>query len=179
MLNRRHIITTAAMLPIGYVVGCAPLSSGTTTTLDTALQGVQALGTEAQAIYQELVVGGMKVGTATANTVQTILTGIQTAAGALTAANAATLGQSTLATIEGYINALAPLAAPFTGGASTIFQIALMALPAIESGFNMLVSLLTPAAKALVPAPSPTAAAITPADALNQLIAMAAPGGAH
>jgi hypothetical protein len=182
-MNRRALVTTALMLPIGYVVSgmstCGGGTSVTSTTISDALKGIQALGTEASAIYQQLVAGGMKVSSATASTVQTILNGIQSAASSLTAANAATLGQSILAQVEGYINALAPLVAPFvTGGGSTILQIALMALPAIETGFNMLVSLLTPAAKALVPAPTPTAAAVTPAQALQQLIGLAE-GGAH
>src|SRR5580700_1769563 len=104
-MNRRALVTTALMLPIGYVVSgmstCVGGTSVTSITISDALKGIQALGTEASAIYQQLVAGGMKVSSATAGTVQTILNGIQSAASSLTAANAATLGQSILAQVEG------------------------------------------------------------------------------
>lgn len=174
-LERRSIIKAVAWLPIGLAVGCT-LASPTTVSgisLTQALQGIQALGTSAQTIFSDLVSAGMQVGSGVANTAQTILTQIQNAAAAITPTSTQAAGQSVLSQIEGYVNALAPIAAPFVSlipGAGGILAIAIAALPAIESGVNLIASLLTPAAKALVPTSSPTAAPLTPSAALTMLI---------
>jgi len=180
-MNRRQLlITTSALALAGCQPGTPTTSGGGPTnplsgvTLTQALQGVAALSAQAQAIYQQLVAAGMKIGSGTATTVQTILTQIQNAAAALTPVSTAVQGQSVLQQVESYINTLIPIAQPFLAmipGAGSILAIVVAALPAIEAGFNMVVSFLTPATTA-VAAPSPTAAALNPVAALDKLIAL-------
>lgn len=181
-MNRRQLLVSSSALALAACQPGAPTTSGgvpgnplSGVTLTQALQGVQALSAQAQAIYQQLVSAGMRVSSGTATTVQTILTQIQNAASALTPVSTAVQGQSVLQQVESYINTLIPIAAPFLplipGGAGGIISLIVAALPAIEAGFNMIVSFLTPATTA-VAAPSPTAAALNPVAALNKLIAL-------
>ena len=82
-------------------------------------------------------------------------------ANGITTATPATEGQSTLTKIEDYINAVAPIVAPFVslvpGG--SIIGLCIAALPEIELLVNLGASLLTQAAKQIAnTAPKPPAA---------------------
>jgi hypothetical protein len=93
---------------------------------------------------------------------------IAAAANAITAANAAAQGQSTLTQIELYANALAPIVEPYVAmaanaaapGSGIIVALVFAALPEIELLLNVTVSELTPIVKQIAAqAPAPLAAA--------------------
>lgn len=155
-LSRRNLlkiaIGAAAMVPVATLLGCP----GTTTSVSSWVQVIEDIGTEAVDIVPQLEAAGMSA--ASGSTVQSIVTEIQAAASAIGSSSTATQGQSTLQQIEGYINSLAPLVAPFValvpGGA--VISIIIAALPLAESALNMITA-LTSQAQSLAAQPASAA----------------------
>ncbi len=137
--------------------------------------GFQAIAQEVQLALPQLQAAGLS-GTA-ANTVTTIIGGVQAAARVVSAVSTPTQGSSTLTTIESYVNEIAPLVAPFVslvpGGG--IIALVIAALPELEAALNFTVSLLSAQAKQIAAAATPASAVpgrvgLTP---LQRLIAQA------
>lgn len=161
-MNRRFIITAAAMLPIGYVVsGMSSCGGGVATQVPLYVAAIEAVGQQALLALPQLIGAGLS-GTA-ASSATTIINQISNVGKAISAAATATESQNSLIQIEGYINALAPIVASFAsvipGGA--IIGLIVAALPAIEFAVNLGVTLLSPQAQQLAATAPPVAAAPT------------------
>ncbi len=144
-LSRRHLMLLAGGAAVAPLVGCASVNS----QVPSWVAALEAIATEAGSILPQLEAAGLSG--ADAAKAQQIVAEIQSALKVINIASSETQGQSALATVEGYINALAPLALPFVslipGG--TVVGLIVAALPAIELALNFIVSLLTPQAKEL------------------------------
>jgi predicted small secreted protein len=169
-MNRRQVIV---LLGGTTLAGCA----GASGQIPLYVAALRAVGQQALLSLPQLKTAGLSG--PTADTIAKALTEISTVGQAISDAASATDGQSTLIKIEGYINAIAPLAVPFAalvpGGA--LIGLVVAALPAIEFAVNLTVSLLTPPAKVLAStAPKPAGAArgviavLTPEQALAELL---------
>jgi hypothetical protein len=148
MITRRTLLLTGASS-----IALAACSTSTTTTVNTQVPvwaaALKAVLTEIVSVLPQLQAVGLS-GTALTQA-QTIIGQIETALSAIGAASSASQGATTLATVESYINALAPLVLPFVGlvpGGSVIGLI-IAALPEIELALNFVISLLTPQAKSI------------------------------
>jgi hypothetical protein len=185
MLTRRALLRSTALVPVSVlVVSCAPAPSVTMTPnpVPQWLAALQAIGTIGLNAIPELKSAGL-VGTGAAQAT-TIIQNVVSAASAISASSTATQGQSVLIQIEGDANALAPIIAPFLplipGGG--VIGLIFAALPLIEAGVNLGVSLLSPkvtAMAAAVPTRVPMAGTgpvppMTAQEAVNELIARAA-----
>ena len=182
-LSRRALFCKAptVMLPLGLALaGCAATTATTGgTTVTSAVTAIQAFGQYlAQTFLPALTGSGVSIPTSTLTTISNIISGIGSAANAIGTAASATAG-STLATIENYVNQLAPVIQPFIAmipGVGSIASIAFMALPAIEGLVNMASTLLSPLVQSIAAQPAatstPTAArvALTPQQALAILL---------
>jgi hypothetical protein len=145
--------------------------------IPTWITGLRAIAKEVQLVLPQLQAVGL-IGNAALN-VGVIADKIVAAIGAIGDAATLSQGQSVLTAVETYINALAPLVAPFValvpGGA--IISLIVAALPELEVLLNLAVTVLTPPTKALMTsAPRPAGAArgvvtvLTPNEALAELM---------
>ena len=157
MRRRDFLATLAAGTALAACAGQVPVAQW--------VAGLQAVGQEFSLVAPQLQAAGLG-GSALAQA-QSIIGQIIAAAGAISNASAAAQGQSTLLQIEGYINALAPLVAPFAAGVPGLGLI-VAALPAIEALLNV-TSALVPATQQLVAA-HPTAARMSAQQALAELL---------
>lgn len=138
-ITRRSLLITAAPGALA-LAGCGTTTPSTTAAWVTELQ---AIGTMVTQILPQLVSVGLPASTQAS--VATIVGEIQQALAGVNAAMSQSQGASVLATIENYINDLAPLVLPFVSlipGGSVIGLI-VAALPAIEAAINIVSSLTT------------------------------------
>ena len=185
-LTRRALFCKAPTIMIGLplvLAACAPSNNGgatigVTVPLSSAVTAIQAFGQYlAQTFLPSLTGSGVPISNNVLGTISKIITGISGVANAVGTASSATTG-SVLATIEGYVNQLAPVVQPYLSmipGFGSIAAIAFMALPAIEGLVNMGATLLSPLVQQIAAAPvpaGPTAAgvALTPQQALQLLL---------
>lgn len=151
--NRRNfLLASAGVFALG-VAGCSTSQTQNVNNVNSQVPGwvaaLQAVATEVSSIMPQLTAAGL-TGSA-ASKAQGIIAQIEKALGAIGSASTAADGQSVLATVETYINSLAPLVEPFVAAipGGSIVGLIVAALPAIELAVNMLVTLLTPQAQAL------------------------------
>jgi len=180
-LSRRALFCRAptVMLPLGLALaGCASTTTSGATTVSTAVTAIQAFGQYlAQTFLPALTGSGVAIPASALTTISKIISGIGGVANAIGTAASATAG-SALATIENYVNQLAPVIQPFLAmipGVGSIASIAFMALPAIEGLVNMASTLLSPlvqqiAAQPVTTVPTAAGVALTPAQALQLLL---------
>ena len=153
-ITRRDLIYGAALIPVGIALAdCSP------NVEPTFVAALQAVGQEISLALPQLQKAGLSNNLA--GTIAKAITAIEAAASGVGMATTATQGQSVLIQIEGDINAIVPVVAPFValvpGGA--IISLVIAALPAIEAMVNFGVSLLSNQAKqvaatAVVPTPA-------------------------
>ena len=165
MLTRRSLILTTAPAALA-LAGCA--TSGGTITFSVAnfTAAIQAIAAEVGEIIPTIA-GVTSIPAATVSEIQSIVAEIQQVAAGVGQVSTATAGQTLLTQIEGYINDLAPIvlpllsAIPGIGPAIGIIGIIVGALPEIEAAVNIVTSLLSSQAQALVTAaPQPASAAL-------------------
>lgn len=176
----RRVFLTATAPGALMLAGCAGSSTG---SVSVWIAGLQAIETEVQALLPAIATA-TSVPAATLTEITTILQGISTALSTVGTASTTLTGQSVLAQVEGYINALAPLILPFIsvipGG--QYISLIVAALPAIETALNFISNLTAQALSLATAAPvvasarlrGPAAVALTPAVSqlyLNMLIA--------
>lgn len=170
IITRRNLLRVTALLPVGYAMG----SCGTLPVVGAFVGPIEAIGQQItlDAPQFQSVIATVPAYAGQAASLVSKVTGIDTAiqaaAAAIGAASTQSEGQSTLITIETYMNALAPIVGPplqaaaaaaFPGG-GLVVGLVIAALPAIEPLVNMTVDQLTAEAKALVAyaqVPAPTA----------------------
>ena len=160
MQSRRNFLMLSTGFGALALAGCANSPTG----IPTWVSDIQAIGSE---VGQVLALLPTSVPAATVTQIQTIISAIESAASAIGASSTQTQGQSVLIQIEGYINSLAPIvlpllsAIPGIGPAIGIIGIIVGALPEIEAAVNIVTSLLSSQAQALVTAaPQPASAAL-------------------
>lgn len=155
-LNRRALLLAGVFLIGTPLVGCS-----STTTVPTWVAALQAIATEFNLVMPQLVTAGMSSDVAAK--VQAIIAQIQQALTAINSASTQTQGQSVLTTVEGYINALTPLALPFVAAipGGSVLGLIIAALPAIELAVNMVTSLLNPNALKVASSAPPLPANMT------------------
>ena len=175
-LTRRRLIAATPMIPIGLALAdCAALGTAAGTALaPAAASAIEAIGQYfVNNVLSAIQGAGASISSSTLGTITQIVNSIGQAAAGISTATTQTQGQSTLQTIEGYVNNLAPVVAPFLSlipGAGPILTIAFAALPAIEGLVNLGSSLLTPLVSQIAAAPVPS-----PAPAAGRRLGAAAP----
>ena len=131
-ISRRALLGATALIPAAVLAGC---SNGVVVAQYVA--AIRAVGQEAVNIVPELTAAGIKVPSQVAQ----YATDIVNVAGGIGSAATATQGASTLNTIEGYINALAPILVPILSaavpGAGAAIGLIVAAIPAIEALINV------------------------------------------
>lgn len=175
MLTRRALFAGAAPCALLALSGCG--TTGGTTNINSQVPiwvaALQAIGTEITSVLPQLQSFGL-TGSALANA-QAIVAKIETVLSGIGSASTATQGQSTVATIEGYINTLAPIILPFVSAVpgGSIIGMIVAALPAIETAVNILITYLTPQAQQVAAtAPPPPAGAVFGASSSNAYLNM-------
>ena len=148
-MNRRHVLLSGASLIV--LAGC---TAGGTNQIPLWVAGIQAVAQELTNDLPTILQAAGASGSGAS--IQSIINKIVAAASAISAASTQVQGQGVLQQIEGYVNSLAPLVAPFAASVPGL-GIVIAALPAIELGLNVLTSFLSPQAKALGATVAPTA----------------------
>lgn len=148
-MNRRHILLSG--VAVVALAGCTTAGPNPVPLWVAGIQAVaQEFTNDLPAILQAAGASGSGA------SIQSIIDKIVAAASAISSASTQVQGQSVLQQIEGYVNSLAPLVAPFAASVPGL-GIVIAALPAIELGLNVLTSFLSPQAKALGATVAPTA----------------------
>ena len=150
-LTRRRLLATAAPAAALALAGCA---SGSGTTTSTWIAALEAIGTELASVLPLLQSSGA-IPVAAISQATVIINDILSVLAAINSASTMLTGYSVLTQIEGYLNALASVIAPYLSlipGVGTVVGLIVMALPAIELAVNLLVSLISPQLQALASA---------------------------
>lgn len=146
----------ALLLGTTALVGCSSINQA----VPVWVAALQAVGEEFQLVMPQLQGAGLSGANAAVAT--TVIQNAEKALAVIDATSTQTQGQSTLITVEQYINALAPLVIPFAslipGGAAIGLIVA--ALPAIELAVNLGASLLSTQAQALAASAPKVASAV-------------------
>lgn len=167
IVSRRRLLAATSLVPIAFALDACNGTAGLLAPI--AVSAFQAVGKEAVLIAPQLVQYGLSQADA-----DNIVAGakiVAAVAGAITGTSTALQGADTLSKIEAYVNAVAPIVAPFAplipGG--TVIGLVIVALPEIEMAINFGASLLSQMAKqvAATAPPLPAAAARVGAASVN------------
>src|ERR1700722_4793643 len=120
-ITRRRLLRTASVVPVAAALAAcgaltpsptpSPTPTPTPSSAPAWVTGIDDVGAMVSTGIAELQ--GFGLGGAALSTAQSIVAGIEQAAGAVGALSTPAAGSSALATIESYVNQLAPVVAPF------------------------------------------------------------------